>query len=83
MSSSKVFVGGAISFFFSISLSGSSCEILYDIHLICIAGLSYNTDEQSLRESFDKYGEVIDGKIIKYHDHIPYQSLNNVILSVT
>lgn len=27
-----------------------------------MAGISYNTDEQSLREAFAKYGEVVDGK---------------------
>lgn len=26
-----------------------------------VVGLSYNTDEQSLRETFAKYGEVVDG----------------------
>ena len=29
---------------------------------IYIAGVSYSTDEQSLREVFAKYGEVVDGK---------------------
>ncbi|KAK7265865.1 hypothetical protein RJT34_33489 [Clitoria ternatea] len=29
-----------------------------------IGGVSYNTDEQSLREAFSKYGDVVDARII-------------------
>ncbi|XP_041996370.1 glycine-rich RNA-binding protein 3, mitochondrial-like [Salvia splendens] len=31
---------------------------------VFVGGLSYNIDDQSLGESFDKYGEVIDAKVI-------------------
>lgn len=31
------------------------------LHL-SVAGVSYSTDENSLREAFSKYGEVLDGK---------------------
>jgi len=29
---------------------------------VCVSGVSFSTDEQSLREAFSKYGEVVDGK---------------------
>lgn len=29
---------------------------------LSLAGLSYNTDDQSLREAFTSYGQVIEGK---------------------
>lgn len=41
------------------------CGISYDFPLIRVAGLSYQTDENSLREAFDKYGQVVEGKIIR------------------
>lgn len=30
--------------------------------IICILGLSYGTDDYSLREAFTNYGEVVEGK---------------------
>lgn len=30
----------------------------------CIAGISYSTDDMSLREAFGRYGEVLDGSFI-------------------
>lgn len=30
----------------------------------CIAGISYSTDDTSLREAFARYGEVIDGSFL-------------------
>lgn len=59
--SSKLFVGGAIVVF------------LYDVFflffswvyncLYIIAGLSYSTDEMSLKEAFSQYGEVVEGTV--------------------
>lgn len=34
------------------------------IHLF--AGISYNTDEQSLSDAFSKYGQVLDGELSDY-----------------
>ncbi|WP_395241724.1 RNA-binding protein, partial [Salmonella sp. s51933] len=31
---------------------------------VFVGGLSYNTDDTSLREAFDKYGEVIEARVI-------------------
>lgn len=31
---------------------------------VFVGGLSYNTNEDSLRETFDKYGEVVDARLI-------------------
>ena len=31
-------------------------------------GISYQTDEQSLKEAFSKYGEVVDGKLLAFVD---------------
>lgn len=33
------------------------------VYHLSIAGLSYSTDDTSLREAFDKYGEVAEGNI--------------------
>jgi len=33
---------------------------------IFIAGISYSTDDMSLREAFARYGEVLDGIFLKY-----------------
>lgn len=30
----------------------------------CIAGISYSTDDMSLREAFGRYGEVLDGSFL-------------------
>jgi hypothetical protein len=29
---------------------------------LSVAGISFSTDEQGLREAFSRYGEVLDGK---------------------
>lgn len=79
MSSSRVFVGGAISLFSRGIIDPPFYVMLYDIPLFDNAGLSYNTNEDGLRDAFDKYGEVVDGKITE-HDHMLCQSLNNVIV---
>lgn len=34
-----------------------------NVHL-SIAGVSYNTDDQSLEEAFSKYGQVLDGNLL-------------------
>ena len=37
-------------------------DFLYNKHFI--AGISFSTDEQSLREAFSKYGEVVEGRLL-------------------
>ena len=59
--SSKLFVGGSSLFIICICLSKFS--VLYDflIAVNIVAGLSYGTDDHSLRDEFAKYGEVVEG----------------------
>ena len=61
MSSSKLFVGGCSLFIICICLSKFS--VLYDflIAVNIVAGLSYGTDDHSIRDEFAKYGEVVEG----------------------
>lgn len=65
MSSSKLFVGGASSsspssFVFKLSLT-LYLKVGVRLNKFDIAGISYQTDDTSLREAFGKYGEVIEG----------------------
>jgi heterogeneous nuclear ribonucleoprotein A1/A3 len=61
--SSKLFVGGSSLFIICICLSKFS--VLYDflIAVNIVAGLSYGTDDHSLRDEFAKYGQVVEGII--------------------
>lgn len=65
--STKLFIGGAFELHFEL-------DAFYIFFILClvdnndlctylsVTGVSYSTDEQSLREAFSKYGEVVDGK---------------------
>lgn len=60
--STKLFIGGEfclLSLFFSLN-EPCLCFLSHGMNFP-VVGLSYNTDEQSLRETFAKYGEVVDG----------------------
>ncbi|CAL5374500.1 unnamed protein product [Camellia sinensis] len=50
-------------------ISGSNPSVFQMIRCmssskVFVGGLSYNTDDTSLREAFDKYGEVIEARVI-------------------
>ena len=50
-------------FYFSpINLFVFRCLTIFNV------GISYQTDEQSLKEAFSKYGEVVDGKLLAFVD---------------
>lgn len=59
-SSSKVFVGGENDFHFPRFIFCVFCLLCYDRH-VSWTGLSYGTDEPSLRDAFSQYGEVVEG----------------------
>ncbi|CAL5394997.1 unnamed protein product [Camellia sinensis] len=52
MSSSKLFIGGST----------------IETTLIYVLGLSFGTDDQSLREAFSGFGDVVDAKVITDRD---------------
>lgn len=60
MSSSKIFLGGMflVSFQLQYHIFISTCSDSFEIPLL---GLSYSTDDTSLREACSSYGEVIEG----------------------
>lgn len=65
--SSKLFIGGAFDLPFELMPFMLLILCLVDSDGLCIgclsvSGVSFSTDEQSLREAFSKYGEVVDGK---------------------
>lgn len=64
MQSSKLFVGGSLRIVV-ISLWNIKSPISFSLSCACTrvydAGISYGTDDQSLREAFTKYGEVVEG----------------------
>jgi hypothetical protein len=49
-------------FYICLSVQNSSAVLLqYLIAAIIVVGLSYSTDEGTLRDAFSHYGEVVDG----------------------
>lgn len=64
ISSTKLFIGGN----FSSLLPAKSITFKYQftqnfiILTFCILGLSYGTDDQSLREAFNPFGNVVEGQ---------------------
>lgn len=72
MSSSKLFVGGSSLFIICIS----ACQNFLSLYNILIAvniisGLSYGTDDLSLKEEFGKYGQVVEG-IMPFTAHLSF-----------
>lgn len=51
--------------------------------LNCIAGVSYNTDEMSLREAFAQYGEVVDGTHFFFWTHSISTGFSLLLIEVT
>lgn len=72
MSSSKLFVGGLSNNFFQLFLQINFDSIFIRLEIACfivlplLLGLSYGTDDHSLREAFTSYGEVTEGTHILY-----------------
>lgn len=68
----KLFIGGEIKLpfklifvymFILLCLVDSNDFFFYVcLYHLSVTGVSYSTDEQSLREAFARYGEVVDGK---------------------
>ena len=65
MQSSKLFVGGFLEKLFFFSSRNIKSPISFSLYCACThaydAGISFSTDDQSLREAFTKYGEVVEG----------------------
>ena len=67
MPGSKVYVGGefcAFSTYCLFQVSGFSVGSMFSFDRFLVTGISYQTDEQSLREAFAKYGQVVDGRLL-------------------
>ena len=45
----------------------------------CNAGVSYSTDESSLREAFSRYGDVLDGNFLSDSQSTNFSSYQVVI----
>ncbi|XP_010551665.1 PREDICTED: glycine-rich RNA-binding protein 2, mitochondrial-like [Tarenaya hassleriana] len=49
-------------------VSSLLCSVRYMSTKIFVGGLSWGTDDQSLREVFSKYGDVVDARVIVDRD---------------
>ena len=70
MSSSKLFVGGMVRWIYC-SSSGSCKLSMQESYLItCVVyllvGLSYATDDPTLKDAFSGYGDVLEGRLPSY-----------------
>ena len=65
MSSSKLFIGGATKLHLLVALR--LYFFVFGLLILYFSGLSYGTDEQSLKEAFAKYGEVVEGVLYLSH----------------
>ena len=65
MSSSKLFIGGATKLHLFVALR--LYFFVFRLLILYFSGLSYGTDEQSLKEAFAKYGEVVEGVLYLSH----------------
>ena len=65
MSSSKLFIGGATKLHLLVALRLYFFVVRFLI--LYFSGLSYGTDDQSLKEAFAKYGEVVEGVLYLSH----------------
>ncbi|XP_023519005.1 glycine-rich RNA-binding protein 3, mitochondrial-like [Cucurbita pepo subsp. pepo] len=68
----KIFSKSSVSLIRS-DLQPSKLSIFQSIRLmssskVFVGGLSYGTDDQSLKEAFDKYGEVVEARVITDRD---------------
>lgn len=74
--SSKVFVGGASYFPFHCSNQMILLSLFFLGLLVIIAGVSFQTDDQSLEEAFSKYGKVIEGTLRWVYSWIQFTSVD-------
>ena len=74
MSSSKLFIGGGIAFSvkgcYNPIIASNLLMFLFLFLFFWLSGLSYGTDETSLREAFNKYGDVVEGIYYLTHDFV-------------
>lgn len=45
---------------------------------MCLIGLSYDTDDGSLKDAFSSFGDVTEGEFL-YRKYIDESSLNNIL----
>lgn len=62
---------------FDVSCDSFPSSKFYFIY--CAAGLSYGTDEMSLREAFTQYGEVVEG--IYFLSSLPFLGSLALVIS--
>ena len=66
MSSSKLFIGGATKLHLLVALRLYYFFVVRFL-ILYFSGLSYGTDDQSLKEAFAKYGDVVEGVLYLSH----------------